>query len=125
MARAVLDQDSGQLSAGAQPPVTPLHQRAQRYAAAGADGLFVPAVVALPEIRAIASDSTLPLNVLAWEGLAAPALLQEAGVRRLSAGAGLAACVWRQAQALARQFLEQGQLGGKPMSFADLQKLFA
>lgn len=62
--------------------------RAKTYADAGADGIFVPAVIALDEIVQIAKAVSLPLNVLALKGVAPVAALKDAGVRRLSAGAG-------------------------------------
>lgn len=99
-------------------------QRGRRYAAAGANGLFVPAVTVLAEIAEIARDSRLPLNVLAREALPGPAQLEAAGVRRLSAGSGVVAGVWGQAQALARQFLANGQLGANAMPYGEVQKLF-
>src|ERR1700722_54162 len=40
--------------------------RAKRYKEAGADGIFVPKVIAAEEIRAIAAAVGLPLNVLAF-----------------------------------------------------------
>lgn len=99
--------------------------RAKLYAAAGANGLFVPAIVEHAEMRQISGNTKLPLNVMAWDGLPAPDQLLKAGVRRLSAGSGIAARVCAQTQALARQFLEEGSLTGEQMAFADLQKLFA
>lgn len=98
--------------------------RSRRYASAGADGLFVPAVAALPEIAAIAGGTGLPLNVLAWEGLPEPDKLDASGVRRLSAGSGVAARVWAQAELKARQFLESGTLAGDATPYGDLQGLF-
>ncbi len=66
----------------------------------------------------------LPLNVMAWQGLASPDRLHRAGVRRLSAGAGISARVWAQSEALARHFLETGELAGAGIPFNRLQKLF-
>lgn len=98
--------------------------RSKRYAAAGADGLFVPAVTALPEITDIAAGTPLPLNVLAWAGLPAPDRLEASGVRRLSAGSGISAGVWAHAALKTRQFLDSGQLVGDATPYADLQRLF-
>lgn len=105
--------------------VEEVQQRAQRYQAAGADGLFVPAITALPEMRRVADATPLPLNVMAWEGLAPPEQLAAAGVRRLSAGAGISARVWSEAREQSRRFLADGRLGGSAMPFPELQKLFA
>ncbi len=99
--------------------------RAQVYEAAGADGLFVPAILALPEIRQVAQASKLPLNVLSWDGLPAPDELEAAGVRRLSAGSGISARVWTQAETVARQFLDAGQLIGAGKAYGDMQQLFS
>jgi 2-methylisocitrate lyase-like PEP mutase family enzyme len=99
-------------------------RRAALYGSAGTDGLFVPAITALPEIADIAGRTKLPLNVLAWEGLPAPDQLEAAGVRRLSAGSGISSRVWAQAAVKNRRFLETGELVGDAMSYADLQSLF-
>jgi len=99
--------------------------RAKLYEAAGADGLFVPVVVALNDMRQIAAGTTLPLNVLSWHGLPAPAELEAAGVRRLSAGSGIAGRVWAHAEIVAREFLDGGTLTAASKPYADLQALFA
>jgi 2-methylisocitrate lyase-like PEP mutase family enzyme len=83
--------------------------RARRYRDAGADGLFVPGVVDLDEIRAIAGAIALPLNVLARAALPPAAELAALGVRRLSAGSSLASSVWSRATALATGFLADGR----------------
>ena len=98
--------------------------RATLYESAGADGLFVPAVLALNEITDIARGSKLPLNVLSWDGLPGPDELEAAGVRRLSAGSGISSRVWAQAETVARQFLEDGTLSATATPYGDLQKLF-
>src|SRR5262249_56856965 len=61
--------------------------RGRRYQAAGADGLFVPGLVDPDAIRTIASDVTLPLNVMVSRGLPPIAELARLGARRGSAGA--------------------------------------
>ena len=99
-------------------------RRAKLYEAAGADGLFVPIVLALSEMRQIAGGTRLPLNVLAWDGLPAAGELEAAGVRRLSAGSGIAARVWAQAETLARRFLDDGTLHGTSKPYGDMQTLF-
>jgi 2-methylisocitrate lyase-like PEP mutase family enzyme len=88
--------------------------RAARYRDAGADGLFVPGVVDPAEIRAIADGAGLPLNVLTRAGLPAGDELRALGVRRLSAGSGLAQWQWGHLTALARQFLADGR--SEPLS---------
>ncbi|MGK9234236.1 isocitrate lyase/phosphoenolpyruvate mutase family protein [Inquilinus limosus] len=82
--------------------------RAERYRAAGADGLFVPGVTKPEEIRAIAAGTPLPLNVMARPGLPGAAELSALGVRRLSAGAAIAQAVLARTAALAKPFLQDG-----------------
>lgn len=85
--------------------------RAERYRAAGADGIFVPAVTAAAEIRAIAAAAQLPLNVLVWPGLPPASELQALGVRRLSAGSWIASAAFAQAASRAAAFLRTGDPG--------------
>jgi len=83
--------------------------RARRYRDAGADGLFVPKVIARDEIRAIAAGAELPLNVLTSPGLPAAAELPALGARRLSAGSGLAQRAYGAAAAAATELLRTGR----------------
>ena len=83
-------------------------QRAAIYKSAGADGIFVPGVVAPDEIRALASQVDMPLNVLARPGLPGAKELESLGVRRLSAGSGLAQAFYGQVAKLAGDFLADG-----------------
>ncbi|NPC59161.1 isocitrate lyase/PEP mutase family protein [Caenimonas soli] len=100
-------------------------RRAKLYEKAGTDGLFVPGLTALPEMREISGATKLPLNVMAWGGLPAPDRLSDAGVRRLSAGAAISGRVWAHAQALTKQFLEDGKLGRSEVPSPDMQGLFS
>jgi 2-methylisocitrate lyase-like PEP mutase family enzyme len=84
-------------------------ERGQRYQAAGGDGFFVPKIGDLAEIRAIADAVALPLNVLVMADLAPIADLKGAGVRRVSAGSGIAAAAFGVAQRATKQFLEAGR----------------
>jgi 2-methylisocitrate lyase-like PEP mutase family enzyme len=63
--------------------------RAEQYAAAGADGLFVPCLTDLAAIAEIAERVALPLNVMLAPALPSVAALNEAGVARISAGPSL------------------------------------
>lgn len=60
--------------------------RAQRYAAAGADGLFVPGLVAPELIARLAGASPLPVNVMASADAPDRATLARLGVARVSHG---------------------------------------
>ncbi|WP_411733184.1 isocitrate lyase/phosphoenolpyruvate mutase family protein [Paeniglutamicibacter sp.] len=59
--------------------------RAQAYADAGADGIFVPGLGAEEDIRSITAGIGLPVNVLAHPSLGV-AELGKLGVRRVSSG---------------------------------------
>ena len=84
--------------------------RAERYRAAGCDGLFVPLLVDAKEMRAIAAAiDPLPLNVMATSGLAPAAELAALGVRRLSAGGALASATLALVRELATGFLADGR----------------
>lgn len=60
------------------------------YQAAGADGAFVPGLVALPDVQAVvaglARGIDMPLNLMLSPALPDVAALQAAGVRRISVG---------------------------------------
>lgn len=102
-------------------------QRAAIYREAGADGIFVPGVVAAGEIEAIARQAGLPLNVLWRANLPDQATLQGLGVRRLSAGSDLAQAMAGQLRARTTAFLVgQPPLSVDPlaMGYGDLNALF-
>jgi len=82
--------------------------RGSLYRDAGADGLFVPALVDTGAMRTIADAIPLPLNVLIWPKLPAVAALKEAGVRRASAGAGTARAAYGALRRAALGMLESG-----------------
>jgi 2-methylisocitrate lyase-like PEP mutase family enzyme len=62
-------------------------ERAGCYAAAGADGLFLPGLVDLDTIAAVVARTELPLNVMVIPGMPSLPELEAAGVRRVSQGA--------------------------------------
>lgn len=83
--------------------------RAARYREAGCDGIFVPRLADANEIETVArAIDPLPLNVMAIPGLAPAAELRRLGVRRLSAGAGIARSVISLTLQLATAFLAEG-----------------
>jgi 2-methylisocitrate lyase-like PEP mutase family enzyme len=83
--------------------------RAARYAGAGADGIFVPGAIEPEAIRAIAAAvAPLPLNAMMRPGLPPAETLRQLGVRRLSAGGGLAMAALSLTKKLAAEFLADG-----------------
>lgn len=100
-------------------------QRAALYRAAGADGLFVPGVTDAEEIRALAAQAQLPLNVMLRAGLPSPQELAKLGVRRLSAGSDLAESVYGHLQQRAQDFLRDGVAAPtQGPSYSELNALF-
>jgi 2-methylisocitrate lyase-like PEP mutase family enzyme len=96
-------------------PVDELLARAEAYAAAGADGLFVPGLVDLDALRRLVAATALPVNVMLWPGLPPVADLEAAGVRRISqGGAGFLLAV-AQLEAMTAAFLagEPEAMGGE------------
>jgi len=85
--------------------------RARRYRDAGCDGLFVPGIVDADEIASVTRQVGVPVNVMVVNGLAAPAKLQELGVRRLSAGVALALAALTTVRRIATSLLERGDYG--------------
>jgi 2-methylisocitrate lyase-like PEP mutase family enzyme len=103
-------------------------RRGQMYASAGADGLFVPGLVADGDITAVASRVLVPLNVMAWPGLAGATKLGRLGVRRLSAGSAIPQIAWNAAEAAAKSFLNGGEsdlLFEDTKQFPEMQQLFS
>ncbi|WP_426700264.1 isocitrate lyase/PEP mutase family protein [Rhodanobacter sp. Col0626] len=101
--------------------------RSAMYRAAGADGLFVPGLCDPSEIAAVVEGAGMPVNVMAWPGLASAAELGRLGVRRLSAGSGISQMLWGQAEKLAKDFLatsDSGSMSEGSMPYSQLQALF-
>ncbi len=102
-------------------------KRGHLYQQAGADGLFVAALVDVDEIKTIVQGVDLPINVLARPGLPAADDLAKLGVHRLSAGSAVAQTLWGHAQQLARGFLEEGRsetVTQSSMTYPQIQALF-
>ena len=81
--------------------------RAELYAAAGADSLFVPGVVDLGTIRELAAGP-LPLNVMVGPGAPDVGALAEAGVARVSVGPALAQAAYGLVGRASRELLNDG-----------------
>jgi 2-methylisocitrate lyase-like PEP mutase family enzyme len=102
--------------------------RARRYADAGADGLFVPALVEADDLAAVADGTTLPLNVMLMPGLPAPDRLRSLGVRRLSCAARVAEVAYDGARRATRALLDHGDvraLVDVEMTYAEVNALLA
>ncbi len=83
-------------------------KRARRYRDAGADSIFIPMAVDENDLVRFVKAIDAPINVLAWKGLPAAARLKEIGIRRLSAGSGVAKTSLNHVYAMAKDFLGEG-----------------
>lgn len=84
-------------------------KRADLYRSAGADSIFIPMAVEDAVIGRFVKAIDAPLNFLAWPGLPALKRLKELGVRRLSAGSGIAKTVMNETFVLTQAFLAEGR----------------
>jgi 2-methylisocitrate lyase-like PEP mutase family enzyme len=103
-------------------------KRAALYQAAGADGLFAAGVTAEYEIAALCQGTPLPVNVLGLPGLPSPEELKALGVRRLSAGSGIAEFLYGAMASLAQSFLQTGKLDTrhlKAFTYGEVNALLA
>lgn len=100
-------------------------RRGQRYADAGADGLFVPGLAEPDTIGQVVSAVPLPLNLMALPGLPAADRLAALGVRRLSTGPWLAQHAYAALQRAAEDFFGTGSidaLASQALSFAEMDR---
>lgn len=77
-------------------------ERAHAYAAAGADGIFVPGVVDAGLIGKLVARAPLPVNVMVAAATPPQATLAALGVARISHGPGPFLAAMRQVEAAAR-----------------------
>jgi 2-methylisocitrate lyase-like PEP mutase family enzyme len=84
--------------------------RAQRYARAGADGIYAIGLTDVGSVRAIAGATSLPLNLLADPSLPPLHELHALGVRRLSAGPYLTELAYGKARRAAAAFVRDGDV---------------
>ncbi|MEU7993720.1 isocitrate lyase/phosphoenolpyruvate mutase family protein [Micromonospora sp. NPDC049060] len=110
---------------GTPDPLPQALARARAYAAAGADGIFVPAAPDTGTIGALVAGIDLPLNVLHRPGGPTLAELGALGVARVSTGSLL----FRAALGAALDTLDGVRTGGgahpEPPSYAEVQGLSA
>jgi 2-methylisocitrate lyase-like PEP mutase family enzyme len=99
--------------------------RAKRYRDAGASGIFVPLLKAPDEIRTVAGAVGLPLNVLAAPGLPPVEELGRLGVRRVSAGGGIARAAFVAAREAASSLLRTGRYDALFAGTLDLNALLS
>jgi len=112
--------------AGVSPNVEDTLRRAERYVAAGADGIFVPGVREPREIEALAGSIARPLNVLFAPELHTVAELAVFGARRISTGSLLFRAAIGTTVAVAREISGGARAAGAGApSYDDAQRLAA
>ena len=99
----------GALVAGARMDET--LRRAEAYARAGADGIFVPGLTERDDISRAVRAIALPLNVLAGPKTPPAADLAGLGVKRLSLGSGPMRATLGLLRQIAREVLDHGTYG--------------
>ena len=98
------------------PDIDDTVARLRAFEEAGADVLYAPAVKRTEDIRAIVSSVSLPVNVLALEGVPSVAELAELGVARVSVGGGFAFAAYAAALSAARELMQSGTYGYTEMT---------
>ncbi|MFJ9470542.1 isocitrate lyase/PEP mutase family protein [Streptomyces caniferus] len=68
------------------PPLSVTLERAETYLAAGADGIFVPGVIADEDVSVLVAEIPAPVNILFAPGRHTVSRLADLGVRRISTG---------------------------------------
>lgn len=96
------------------------------YAAAGADGLFVPGLGDLGVLASLTSKVSVPVNVMAGPGAPEIAAFARAGVRRVSLGPAIARAAYTMARKAAVEALSAGtyeSVSGAD-GYADINRVF-
>jgi 2-methylisocitrate lyase-like PEP mutase family enzyme len=83
-------------------------RRAHLYRGAGADSIFIPMAAGEDLLRRFVEAIDAPINVLAWKGVPAAVRLRQIGIRRLSAGSGVAKASLNHTYAMTKSFLAEG-----------------
>jgi 2-methylisocitrate lyase-like PEP mutase family enzyme len=99
--------------------------RAERYAQAGADCLFVPGLLDLAGLTTLTARVTLPVNAMAGPGGPSVRQLAAAGVRRISVGTAIAQAAYGLAEQATRELLEAGTYGSlaRGLAYPELNAL--
>jgi 2-methylisocitrate lyase-like PEP mutase family enzyme len=84
-------------------------RRGKLYAEAGADGLFMPGMSDLAQIRSVVNAIDLPVNILIMNTVPPIAELKAAGVRRVSAGALIGRAAYGAANGAMKMLLSEGR----------------
>lgn len=100
-------------------------RRALAYAEAGASCLFVPGLLDLGALSALAATSPIPIAAMAGAGAPSIAELRKAGVSRISVGPSLSQAAYALARRAAHDLLQDGRYDALEdgLEFSELQSL--
>lgn len=93
---------------GAPDPFEDTGRRAMKYLDAGADGIFVPGVVDLSVVSALADRISAPLNVMVGSGAPSTQQLHRSGARRISSGMAIPQAAYAVVRTAAKELLDSG-----------------
>lgn len=102
-------------------------ERLRQYRAAGADGAFVPGLCNVDEVRKIAGECGLPLNLMTMPDMPPLDALFAAGARRISVGPKIFASSYGHARRLAKEFVGQhstADLFSHAVTYAEMNAAF-
>jgi 2-methylisocitrate lyase-like PEP mutase family enzyme len=99
--------------------------RAEAYAQAGTDSLFVPGLLDLDTLAELVKAVSIPLNVMVSPGAPTVTALTEAGVRRISVGTAMAQSAYGLVAHMTEQLLADGTYVelAEPVAFGTLNEL--
>lgn len=100
--------------------------RAEAYAEAGADMIFVPGLMDLAVIERVVKESVLPVNIMALPGAPDVKALRDVGVRRVSVGMAIAQAAYATVRRAAVELLGDGtyESVADGMGFGELNGFF-
>lgn len=103
-----------------------VRRRAETYADAGADCLFVPGLLDLAALESLVGALPVPVNAMAGPGGPSVDELRSVGVQRISVGPTIAQVAYTAARAAARELFASGTYGAceEAADFAELNALF-
>ncbi|MFD9965209.1 isocitrate lyase/phosphoenolpyruvate mutase family protein [Amycolatopsis sp. NPDC058986] len=98
-------------------------ERVRAYAGAGADGVFVPGLVAPEDVERVVSAAGVPVNLLFIPGAVTLAGLADLGVARVSVGSLPYRVALVSALETVRAVRDGGELPAKPLTFDEIAAL--
>jgi 2-methylisocitrate lyase-like PEP mutase family enzyme len=107
------------------PPLAGTLARAERYLAAGADGIFVPGLADDDLIGALVAAVAAPVNILYMPGRHSVDRLAALGVRRVSTGSLLFRAAVHAAVTTAQAIRSGAPIPADPQSYAEIQQLIS